>query len=137
MFCKPVFVYDQWLTRKTSKLKELFPYYSHRGEITYHQGTLLKKQRMIKPNTLACAVNYPSRTFWSWKFEKTCHSSPALSKKLIVIWKNRIEDIKKCPTCLTFCNQKTSELAVKCPVPQEPCSKLIWIVWILLFIGST
>ena len=56
--------------------------------------------------------------------KKTCHSSPALWKKLIVIWKNRIEDIKKCPTCLAFCNQKPSELAVKYPVPQEPWSKL-------------
>ena len=32
--------------------KELFPYYSHRSEITYHEGILLKNQRIILPTTL-------------------------------------------------------------------------------------
>ena len=32
---------------KHQVLKELFPYYSHRSEITYHEGILLKNQRII------------------------------------------------------------------------------------------
>ena len=32
--------------------KELFPYYSHRSEITYHERILLKNQRIIVPTTL-------------------------------------------------------------------------------------
>ena len=32
--------------------KELFPYYSHRSEIMYHEGILLKNQRIIVPTTL-------------------------------------------------------------------------------------
>ena len=31
--------------------KELFPYYSHRSEITYHERILLKNQRIIVPTT--------------------------------------------------------------------------------------
>ena len=30
--------------------------------------------------------------------------------------------VKNCPTCLFFCNQQSSELAIKHPVPQECCS---------------
>ena len=32
--------------------KELFPQYSHSGEITYHKGILLKNQRIVVPTTL-------------------------------------------------------------------------------------
>ena len=34
---------------------------------------------------------------------------------------SEIEHIRKdCPICLTFCNRKRSEPAIKHPVPQEP-----------------
>ena len=36
--------------------KELFPYYSHRSEIKYHEGILLKNQRIIVPTTLHSEV---------------------------------------------------------------------------------
>ena len=65
-------------------------------------------------------VDYPSRTFRTWKSEKTCPSSP--------VWplsNSEIEDMKKnCPTCLTFRNRQPSEPTIKHPVPEELWNKL-------------
>ena len=39
-------------TEKRQIPKEIFPYYSHRSEITHHEGILLKNQRITVPTTL-------------------------------------------------------------------------------------
>ena len=41
---------------KHQVMKELFPYYSHRSEITYHGGILLKNQRIIVSTTLRSEI---------------------------------------------------------------------------------
>ena len=41
---------------KHQVMKELFRYYSHRSEITYHGGILLKNQRIIMSTTLRSEI---------------------------------------------------------------------------------
>ena len=45
------YTFNDW-PEKYQVPKELFPYYSHHSEITYHEVILLKKQRIIVPTTL-------------------------------------------------------------------------------------
>ena len=49
-FANPYYNINGW-PEKHQVPKELFPYYSHRSEITYHEGILLKNQRIIVPTT--------------------------------------------------------------------------------------
>ena len=47
-FCKPLFaiLLNGW-PEKHQVPNEVFPYYHHRNEITYHEEILLKNQRII------------------------------------------------------------------------------------------
>ena len=102
--------------------KELFPYYSHRSEITYHEGILLKNQWIIAPTTLHSEMK---------SIIRERHFGLKNSKKrarLALFWRlinSETEDmIKNCPTCLTFRNRQPSEPAIKHPVPHEPWNKI-------------
>ena len=102
--------------------KELFPYYSHRSEITYHEVILLKNQIIIVPITLRTEMKSAihQRHFGLENSEKKCPSS--LFWPLI---NSEIDDmIKNCPIYLTFRNRQPKEPAIKHPVPQEPWTKL-------------
>ena len=98
--------------------KELFPYYSHRSEITYHERILLKNQRIIVPTTLRSEMKsiIHQRHFGLENSKKRARQ--ALFWPLI---NSEIEHMTKiCPTCLAVRNRQRSELAIKHPVPQEP-----------------
>ena len=110
--------------------KELFPYYSHRSEITYHEEILLKNQRIIVHTTLLSEMKLiiHQEHFRLENLKKCAHQ--ALFWPLI---NSEIKDmIKNCPTCLTFRNRQRSSTRT---LDQTRC-RLISIVWTLLFIDS-
>ena len=118
--------------------KELFPYYSHRCEITYHEGILLKNQRIIVPTPLRSEIKSIIHQGLFGLENSKKRARQALFWPLI---NSEIEDmIKNCSTCLTFRNRQLSETAIKHPVPQKTWdqtrSRRISIVWTLLFFGS-
>ena len=82
--------------------KESFPYYSQRSEIMYHEGILLKNQRIIVPTTLCSEMkSIIHQDHFGIENLKKC-ASQALFWSLI---NSEIEDMtKNCPTCLTFRN---------------------------------
>ena len=80
-----------------------------------------KESLCCLPSSLWNEVDYPSRAFRTWKFEKK-HGLQALFWSLSI---SEIEDmIKNCPTRLTLCNRQPSEPTIKHPVPQERSTKL-------------
>ena len=103
--------------------KELFPYYTHRSEITYHEGILLKNQRIIVPTTLRSEMK-------SIIHQGHCRLENSKKRaRQVLFWpliNSEIEDmIKNCPTCLTFHNRQRREPEIKHPVPREPWTKLV------------
>ena len=127
------------MSKKTSSTEQLFPCYSHGNEITYHDGILLKNQRIIVPTTLRSEVKsiIHKGHFGLENSKKRAHQ--ALFWPLI---NSEIEDmIKNCPTCLTFCNRQSSEPTIKHPVPEEPWTKLaadlfrLYGIYYLLVVG--
>ena len=80
--------------------KELFPYYSHHSEITYHEGILLKNQRILVPTTLRSEMESIIHQGHFGLENSKKRACQALFWPLI---NSEIEDmIKNCPTCLTF-----------------------------------
>ena len=102
--------------------KQLCPYYSHRSEIMYHEGILLKNQRIIMPTNLGPEMRSIIHQGHFGLENSKKRARQALSWPLI---NNEIEDIiKNCPTCLTSRNRQPSEPAIKYTVPREPQTKL-------------
>ena len=98
-------------------LIELFPYYSHRSEITYHEDSLLKNQRIIAPTTLRFEMK---SIIHQGHFEIEILKKRDRQAFFWLLINSEIEDmIKNCPTCLTFCHRQPSEPALKHPVPQR------------------
>ena len=103
-------------------LKSYFHYYSHRSEITYHEGILLKNQRMIVPTTLRSEMKSIIHQGHFGLENSKKIACQALFGPLI---NSETEDmIKNWPTFLTFRNRQPCELAIKHSVPQEPWTKL-------------
>ena len=98
--------------------KQVFPDYSHRSEITYHEGILLKNERIIVPTSLRSKMNL---IIHQRHFELENSKKRARQALFWPLINSEIEDIKKnCATCLTFRNRQPSEPTIKHPVPQEP-----------------
>ena len=109
------------MTRKISSTKRSTKY-SHRSEITYHEGILLKNQRIIVATTLRSSMKSIINQGHFGRENSKTRARQSLFWPLI---NSEIENmIKNCPTRLTFCNWQPSEPTIKHPVPEEPWNKL-------------
>ena len=78
---------------------DLLPYYTHRSDITFCEGILLKNERVIVPTTLRAEMK-PLIHQGHLGIENC--KNRARQSLFWLLMKSEIEDmIKKCPTCLT------------------------------------
>ena len=111
---------ERW-PEKTLISYELHPYFTHRSDISYHEGLLFKDQPIIVPSALRskmksilhqghlgienCKKRARQALFW-----------PLINKEL--------EDmISKFPTCLTYRNRQPRETPIKPEIPDHPWTK--------------
>ena len=101
---------------------DLRPYYTRHSNITFCDGILLKNERIIGLTTLRAEMK---------SLIHQVHLGIGNCKKCArqsLFWplmNSEIEDmIKKCPTCLTFRNCRTSEPIINHPTPNQARAKV-------------
>ena len=106
---------------KTLISHELRPYFSHRSDISYHEGLLLKDQWIIVPSTLRFEMesilhqeHLGIENYKKWVLQALF--SPLINKELD-------DMISKCSTCLTYRNRQPSETPIKPKIPDLPWKK--------------
>ena len=100
---------------------DLLPYYTHRSDIIFCEGILLKNERTIVRTTFQAEMKslIHQGHIGNANFKK--HVRQSLSWPLM---NSEIEDmIKKCPTCITFRNCQTSEPIFNNPIPNQAWTK--------------
>ena len=106
---------------KTLISYELHPYFTHRSDISYHEGLLLKDQRIVVPSALRSEMKSILRQGHLGIENCKKRARQALFWPLI---NKELEDmISKCPTCLTYRNRQSSETPIKHEIPDDPWTK--------------
>ena len=101
---------------------DLLPYYTHRSDITFCEGILLKNERIIVPTTLRAEMK--SLIHQGHLGIENCKKR-ARQSLFWPLMNSEIEDmIKRCPTCLTFRNRQPSEPIIHHPIPNQAWTKI-------------
>ena len=117
----PTYTTHEW-PEKHVILKDLLPYYTHRSDITFCEGILLKNERIIVPTTLRAEMK--SLIHQGHLGIENCKKR-ARQSLFWPLMNSEIEDmIKRCPTCLTFRNRQPSEPIINHPIPNQAWEKI-------------
>ena len=101
---------------------DLLPYYTHRSDITFCEGVLLKNERIIVPTTLRAEMK--SLIHQGHLRIENCKKR-ARQSLFWLLMNSEIEDmIKKCSTCLTSRNPQPSEPIINHPIPNQAWAKV-------------
>ena len=102
---------------------DLHPYYTHRSDVTFCEGILLKNRLIIVPTTLRAEMKSLIRQ--GHLGIENCKKR-ARQSLFWPLMNSEIEDmIKKCPTCLTCRNRQASEPIIYHQVPNQAWTKII------------
>ena len=91
------------LPEKTLISHELHPYFTHRSDISYHEGPLLKDQRIIVPAPLRSEMKFILHQ--GHLGIENCKKRARQALFWPLIHKELEDMISKCPTCLTYRNR--------------------------------
>ena len=100
---------------------ELHPYFTHRSDISYHEGLLLKDQRIIVPSALRSEMK--SILHQGHLGIENCKKRARQALFWPLVNKELKDMISKCPTCLTYRNRQPSETPIKPEIPNYPWTK--------------
>ena len=100
---------------------ELQPYFTHRSDISYHEGLLLKDQQIIVPS--APRSDMTSILHQGHLGIKDCKRRVRQALFWPLINKELEDMVSKCPTCLTYRNRQPSEAPIKPKIPEHPWTK--------------
>ena len=106
---------------KTLISHELHPYFTHRSDVSYNEGVLLKDQRIIVRSALRSEMK--SILNQGHLGIKNCKRRARQALFLPPINKELEDMISKCPTCLTYRNRQPSETPIKAEIPYPPWTK--------------
>ena len=107
--------------KKTLISYELHPYFTHCSDISYHEGLLLKDQRIIVP--IALRSEMKSILHLGHLGIENCKKRARQALFWPLINKELEDMISKCPTCLTYINCQPSETPIKREIPDHPWTK--------------